>query len=108
MPAVFSYRKELADTITSLKNLGFEIKDAPEQQVLEVLDEQAKKLSKLTNALIQIIQVYETIEEAEKEAVFANEKLLPVLDQVRGVCDVIENYIPDKKWPFPKYTKLFF
>jgi glutamine synthetase len=108
MPAVFSYRKELADSLCSLKAVGIDIETAPERQVLVLLSKYTTELSALTTELAKCIDQLNELEEPSEQATFANNSLLGLLEKTRVVSDLIENYVPDHKWPFPKYTKLFF
>lgn len=108
MPAVFSFRKELADSLCSLKAVDIDIQTAPEKKVLQLLSAYTTELATLTDTLSECIDKLNDIECPIEQATFANANLLGLLEKVRVVGDSIENYVPDHKWPFPKYTKLFF
>jgi glutamine synthetase len=108
MPCAFSYKKELADGLSALKAVGIEIESAPEKAVLLLLTGYTTELAALTIALSECVEKLNEIDDAVEQASFANKNLLSLLEKTRVVGDAVETYIPDHKWPFPKYTKLFF
>ncbi|KAJ1544778.1 hypothetical protein HK096_007142 [Nowakowskiella sp. JEL0078] len=107
IPAAFEYRKQLADSLASLKTLGEDINDQPETKVLREL-----------NGLVQVLQTglgnLEAIAvkvdklEGDEQGDLAGSELTEYLDTVRTAADAIEAKVADKYWPFPKYTELLF
>ncbi|KAI8803814.1 glutamine synthetase type III N terminal-domain-containing protein [Cladochytrium replicatum] len=104
LPAAFTYRKELADSVTSLKGLGLE---GPEVTALKKLTEVTTAVQKAVeqlNAAIHEIHKHE----GDEEANFASTVLLKAMEHAREVTDVLEFEVADKYWPYPKYIELLF
>ncbi len=43
-----------------------------------------------------------------KEAVYMRDKVLPSMDEVRGLADTLERIVADDLWPLPKYAEILF
>lgn len=106
LPAVFSFRKELATSVKALKDIG---EDAtPEVKALKTLVGLTTSLQDLSAALSATIDQVDAEEDHAKQAQMASKVLMPLLDKVREAADAIEAHVDDKKWPFPKYSELLF
>ncbi|TPX58403.1 glutamine synthetase [Spizellomyces sp. 'palustris'] len=107
LPAAFNFKKDLADSLNSQKNLSLDIEGSPELNTL-------KKVSKLTADLQQAVEKLSGIIdkvnglEGEEQGDVAGAELTVSLDEVRHAADALEVYISDKQWPYPKYTELLF
>jgi glutamine synthetase len=106
LPSVFEYRKNLADTFLTLKNVGIEAE--PEKKTLVVLGTLTKELQDAADALAKKITDVAQEEHHDLQGERANKELVPLLEKVRELSDSIEEYVDDKLWPFPKYLELLF
>lgn len=107
LPACFAYRKELADTLSSLKSVGIDVSTTAEKTILERLGPQVSALLQALDGLTKGLDEMHSVDESE-QAVYANAVLVPGMDAVRSVADVLEGCVADKHWPFPKYLELLF
>ncbi|KAL2916198.1 hypothetical protein HK105_204289 [Polyrhizophydium stewartii] len=107
VPAVFQYRKDLADSLLSQKSLGYDIAGLPEKATLDKLTKLAVELQAHGDELVELIDTINAADE-ETQAELSSTKLLAVMESVRHTADALEQITADKYWPFPKYNELLF
>ena len=105
LPVAYAYRKELAESAMALKTIGSGF--ASEKAVLDELEPITAKLAQLGKDLTKAIDSSKD-KEPEDFANFMGNEVLPILTAIRGQTDLLEELVPDVKWPFPKYTELLF
>ncbi|KAJ3013870.1 UNVERIFIED_CONTAM: hypothetical protein HDU68_000513, partial [Siphonaria sp. JEL0065] len=105
LPAAFTYRKELADSINAQKTAGVEA--VPEKKILVALTKSSIELTEANEKLETLLVKIEGLhEEAQGEA--AAKELTVAMEDVREKSDALEKQVADKYWPLPKYTELLF
>jgi glutamine synthetase len=107
LPAVFTYRKELAESLATQKSIGIEIDSLPEKKTLDKFSPLVNALYEKSNTLIASLDKINAMDEHD-QAEYANSTLLTSIGEVRSVCDLLEVECPDKYWPYPKYLELLF
>jgi glutamine synthetase len=107
LPSVFAYRKALSESLVSQKTLGLDVSKSPELQSLEETTELATSLQSASQELSENIEKMNKTEE-EHQAEFASNVLVGNIALARGICDKLEQIIPDEYWPYPKYLELLF
>lgn len=107
LPAVFAYRKDLADSIVAQKTIGIDIAASPEKTTLDALTGLTVSLKKAGDKLGSLIDKINAADE-ETQGQLASVELTVVMEEVRTITDALENLSADKYWPFPKYTELLF
>ncbi|KAI8907956.1 glutamine synthetase type III N terminal-domain-containing protein [Gorgonomyces haynaldii] len=107
LPGVFSYRKELADSVLAQKSIGIDVGQLPEKKALDSLATLAINLSAAQDKLTAALDKINTLEDVA-QAEFASSDLVPAMEAVRSITDTLEAVIPDKTWPYPKYLELLF
>jgi glutamine synthetase len=107
LPAAFTYRKDLADFLATQKALGLDYENSPEIGVYTKLTAVAKELQASSDKLNSLIAQLEKLE-GEEAAELAGTELTVALEDTRTKVDLLESYISDKAWPYPKYTELLF
>ncbi|KAI9193189.1 uncharacterized protein BJ171DRAFT_604620 [Polychytrium aggregatum] len=105
LPAAFAYRKELADALKTLKEVGEDIATSPEKAILTRLKSQVDRLNAANDKLVSVIDKAEGLE-GEAQADYSSAELTAAMEEVRAATDVIESQVADKYWPYPKYTEL--
>ncbi|KAJ3241592.1 hypothetical protein HDU81_000131 [Chytriomyces hyalinus] len=103
LPAAFTYRKELADSINSQKNAGVDA--VPEKKLLSTLTKGSIALQESSASLEALISKIESLDE-ESQGETAGKELTVAMEDVRDKSDALEKQIADKYWPYPKYTEL--
>lgn len=107
IPAVIKYKKVLADSIHSVREIG-----GTETEVEEELFHQTSKLLKQAydalGVLKQDTEKAATMEEGEEKARFYYEKVSRAMQQLRAPIDELEMIVTKDMWPMPSYGDLMF
>ncbi|KAJ3412728.1 hypothetical protein HDV05_000298 [Chytridiales sp. JEL 0842] len=106
IPAAYTYRKDLVETLVGLKAVGMDA-NAPEKVSLETLTKLTNELNASLAKLDATIAKVDAAKEDE-QGELAGKELTVVLEDVREKSDKLEKEVGDKYWPFPKYTELLF
>jgi len=104
LPTAYDYRKQLADACVSLKNASVSFE--PEQKLLKLLGDSVFALQGASDELSKAIEAVSALHEHADTTAAAT--LLPVMQQIREIVDKLEQIVPDKSWPFPKFHELLF
>ncbi|KAJ3324352.1 hypothetical protein HDU76_013440 [Blyttiomyces sp. JEL0837] len=107
LPAVFSYRKDLADSLVAMKTIGIDIASVPENQTLKTLTQLATELAAANKKLEAVLEKVDSLHGVE-QGDYAGKELTHAMDDVRKKSDELEKEVADKYWPYPKYTELLF
>ena len=96
IPVALEQQVELADTISSLEDIGVKAGQAAAKVRLTAIGKLADAATKATTAL-------------DKSIVAGNSAdMIKYMDAVRVACDGLELEVADEKWPLPKYAELLF
>ncbi|MBW2636901.1 MAG: glutamine synthetase III [Deltaproteobacteria bacterium] len=106
LPAGIDYATSLADSSTSFKGAGVA---APVQEDLlkkisALLASAYKNLTKLDGATAKA----QNIDDSVKKAEAYRDKVIPVMQALRGDIDALEMMVPADMWPVPTYAELLF
>lgn len=97
LPACFEYAVMLGK---GLKYMG-DSEDYGNKQFSE-------SLSHFYKIVVQLEEGIANLDKEEKQAVFARDYLLVKMQELRVLADRLEQIVPDKLWPLPKYHELLF
>ena len=102
LPASIRYQTEVALNIGAIKAAGVEADTAPLAAVTE-------PLSALRAALATLKAGLDGWEgDAEAEAKYAYEVLVPAMGDVRKAADALEGIVADDLWPLPTYQEMLY
>ncbi|KAJ3114951.1 hypothetical protein HK098_007123 [Nowakowskiella sp. JEL0407] len=107
VPAAFEYRKQLADSLASMKSIGIDVAGVSEFKVLSILNGLTSDLQNAQDVLAEVVAKVEGLE-GDEQADVAGTELLTAMEKVRISADALEAKVADKYWPYPKYTELLF
>ncbi len=109
LPASIAYQKNLADSINATRAASGKI-DLSDQESL--LGEVANGVNRLRVALAELTTVQARGEENGEDpiatSIYARDKIVPAMNDVRSRADALECLVDDELWPLPKYTELLF
>ena len=108
LPSVFSYSKELAETVALKKSIGIDIQDDACLNLVGSLTKLANCLSKRVTALEDSLISAYGIDDLLSKAQYFRDAVAPCMSEVRAVADELETVVAGKYWPFPTYTELLF
>lgn len=104
LPAIFSYEAKLAQIIQAKKSSGIE---APlEVKILKNINTPLELVSNHLDTLESLINKETTTE--KQAARFAADELLPLMETIRQLTDVIETNVSKEDWPLPDYNDILF
>lgn len=104
LPAIFSYEAKLAQIIQTKKSSGIE---APlEVKILKNINTPLELVSNHLDTLESLITKETTTE--KQAARFAADELLPLMETIRQLTDVIETNVSKEDWPLPDYNDILF
>lgn len=103
IPALLAWQEQLSDLALKKMQLGLE---PAEKEELMNLDAQLRTIEQYRMDLEAYLESLP--EEARERAFYAADILLPAMEKLRKVCDVLETRMPKDVWPFPDYNDILF
>jgi len=104
IPAVIEYTAELADTITTLKDIGASSKVQEEKlsKITSLLESTDIKLKTLENTVSKA----QKIDNATKQSECYRDEVFTMMNSLRADIDSLEMLMPKELWPVPTYADL--
>ena len=104
LPAIFDYEAKLAQIIQTKKACGIQ---APmEEKILKQINEPLEIVSEHVGTLERLIET--PLENEKVMARFACDELLPLMETIRTLTDLIEKNVSKSDWPLPDYNDILF
>ncbi len=107
LPAITSYMKELAETITFKKSACEGLSCGYETDILKKLSLSADNLHTLSKELDAVLLETEDKDALAEATAFKN-KVIPVMREIRLIADECEMTVAKKYWPYPSYGRIMF
>ena len=106
LPAVIHYTKELADTISSVKEAGSKanVQSRLLDKTSDLLEAAENALDKLSEVTLNAAQKAE----GEEQARYFHDAVMPAMDALRAPVDQLEMIVNKELWPMPSYGDLIF
>ena len=105
LPAITSYMKELAETISYKKSACGDIPCKYETDILIKLSNSADKLHALSEELDKKLYLTEG-KNALTEAIAFKDGVIPTMGAIRAIADEAEMTVAKKYWPYPSYGRI--
>jgi glutamine synthetase len=102
LPAATRYQTEVATNMAALKGAGVEVDTAPLSEITTPLTALRSGLATLKGALAGWTG------DAEAEAKYAADVLIPAMNAVRTAVDALEGIVADDLWPLPTYQEMMY
>ncbi len=107
LPAALAWQKALADTIRSLRDIGYEAETETHTGLLKRVNRHMRDfmiaLDRLDEELPRCLDIKGS---ALRRAQFCRDLLVPVMAACRAEGDALEQLVDDGRWPLPKYREL--
>lgn len=107
LPAAYEFRKSLAEGINALSSSTSREAATPEINILLRTTPKVDELQRLMDTLKGRIEEISKIENLT-EQVARTLTLISLLEAARIQVDELEEIVPNKLWPLPKYSELLF
>ena len=108
LPAVESYTRTLADTLTAKKaavaGLACKHETATIERLSQLTDEIAAAAERLNGAVMKL----KTVTDVTKASEMIRDTVLQRMAELRVVCDEAETLTAESFWPYPTYDALLF
>ncbi len=105
LPAITSYMKELAETISYKKSACGDIPCKYETDILLKLSNSADELHALSEELDKKLYLTEG-KNALTEAIAFKDGVIPTMRAIRAIADEAEMTVAKKYWPYPSYGRI--
>jgi glutamine synthetase len=109
LPAAIEYQGRVASSIVQTKQAMSGLDLSGQEKLLK---EVAERASRLKGALEQLEALSHEVDEGETDplshARFYREKVIPAMNNVRGIADELENLVDDSLWPLPKFREMLY
>jgi glutamine synthetase len=108
LPAALQYQKDVADSVTSVRNAGGSVREAKKllDQMTGLVDELRTRTEKLGKALDH--ESNDGPGKHEKHAKFMRDTVVTSMAALRETGDQIELIVPHAIWPLPTYREMLF
>ena len=109
LPVAISYERQLLENIQMSKQIGMEEELLAEAKGL--LRSLRKKIEDLLKYLREMDEEKDRIARmisSQEIATAYSERVLPYFDKIRQRADSLEEWLPDNRWPLPKYREMLF
>ena len=108
LPAVSEYSQLLSSTALSKQSVCEELDCSYEKETLKEISALCAVAFTQVKALEKALQNAKKAEGVQKSSVYYKEKVLPVMEKLRGAVDQLENLVSEDFWPMPTYGDLLF
>lgn len=106
LPAVTTYERELADTVSALSAAG--VTKAPQKDTLKLLNALYADAMKATASLKAAIAKGKGAKSWMEYGRICRDDIIPAMNALRAAADEMEIHTAKKYWPFPTYGDLLF
>ena len=108
LPAVISYMKHLSETITLKKDLGLDLDNQVESDILVGTNKLTKEAYLVNETLKVELEKVEAISDIATRATTYCEKVIPIMQKLRVSVDGLEDIVAKEYWPIPTYEEILF
>ena len=108
IPSASAYVKELTDIALAKKALSSSISTQVEETLITKLSAMLVDFYEKTCELESTVEGIKSLATIEEQAEHCKQNILPDMEQLRTVYDVMESDISTKHLPFPTYSELLF
>ena len=107
-PAVSSYADQVASTIIDKKAACPDIDPAGDTKLLRELNEGSNKMATATAKLDAALEKAQGTTDVLAQARSFHDDVLTAMDELREICDEMEDIVSTEAWPLPTYNKMLF
>ena len=108
IPAISNYTDVLCECMLKKQKIGDDINCFVENELVRRLSDENAKLFKLSDSLEEKIRNAKEIVGKAEAALFYHDKILSLMNEIRGIADIAETETKREYWPYPTYDKLLF
>ena len=107
-PAVSTYADQVASTIIDKKAACPDIDPAGDTKLLRELNDGSNRMATATAKLDAALEKAQGTTDVLAQARSFHDDVLTAMDELREICDEMENIVSTESWPLPTYNKMLF
>ena len=107
-PAVSTYADQVASTIIDKKAACPDIDPAGDTKLLRELNDGSNRMATATAKLDAALEKAQGTTDVLAQARSFHDDVLTAMDELREICDEMENIVSTEAWPLPTYNKMLF
>ena len=107
-PAVSSYADQVASTIIDKKAACPDIDPAGDTKLLRELNDGSNRMATATAKLDAALEKAQGTTDVLAQARSFHDDVLTAMDELREICDEMEDIVSTEAWPLPTYNKMLF
>ena len=107
-PAVSTYADQVASTIIDKKAACPDIDPAGDTKLLRELNDGSNRMAAATAKLDAALEKAQGTTDVLAQARSFHDDVLTAMDELREICDEMENIVSTEAWPLPTYNKMLF
>ena len=107
-PAVSTYADQVASTIIDKKAACPDIDPADDTKLLRELNDGSNRMATATAKLDAALEKAQGTTDVLAQARSFHDDVLTAMDELREICDEMENIVSTEAWPLPTYNKMLF
>lgn len=108
LPAISKYMKDLAETITAVKEAVPSSDMDEHEKLLSHLVKGVNSIAACVRTLITEHDAAEAIEDRQEQANAYADRVIPAMDALRSEVDALECIVENDYWPVPTYNDILF
>lgn len=108
LPAISKYMKDIAETITAVKEAVPSSDMDEHEKLLSHLVKGVNSIAACVRTLITEHDAAETIEDRQEQANAYADRVIPAMDALRNEVDALECIVENDYWPVPTYNDILF
>lgn len=112
IPVVTEYQTRLVDNVIKMRQLFVgekgDMMTAENVKLVEEISERMKFISERVSALVEARKEANRIDSEREKAVAYQDRIAPMLEEIRYQIDKLELIVDNEMWPLPKYRELLF
>ena len=107
-PAVSTYADQVASTIIDKKAACPDIDPAGDTKLLRELNDGSNRMATATAKLDAALEKAQGTTDVLAQARSFHDDVLTAMDELREICDEMEDIVSTEAWPLPTYNKMLF
>lgn len=109
IPAAVAYQKTLAKAIISAKEaLGTAAVVSSQTELLKNIIDLINNIYAVNKDIQAKVEAAGAVHDEPRKAEMLGSKVKPMMDELRGYVDALENIVDDETWPLPKFWEMLF
>ena len=108
IPACNKYLNNLAGEVSKIKSVLPTIDLKSQLGLMETISQLLNCLSEKVNLIEEELIKARAIEDENKQAVFYQDRIFPIMSEIRSFADELELIVDKDCWPIPTYGELLY